>query len=205
MSGQTTIHVQRCLDRLHAGDEAARHDLIDTACGRLTRLARKMLRGDGRVRRWEQTDDVFQSAMLRLCRALQQVTPQSPREFFRLAALQIRRELIDLARHYYGPHGSAAKHQTRGIDNHTDDLPQDTDEPADSSHDPSRLMAWSEFHEQAAALPEDEREVFELVWYQGVTQAEAAHLLQVSAKTIQRRWQAACLSLHQALGGDLPT
>jgi RNA polymerase sigma-70 factor (ECF subfamily) len=192
------------LDRLQAGDEAARRDLIDTACERLTRLARKMLRADGRVRRWEQTDDVFQSAMLRLCRALQHVTPQSAREFFRLAALQVRRELIDLARHYYGPHGIGAKHQSRGIENHADGRARDTHEPADSSHDPSRLMAWSEFHEQVAALPEEEREVFDLVWYQGVTHAEAANVLLVSAKTIQRRWQAACLSLHEALGGQLP-
>jgi len=95
MAGQTTIHVQRCLDRLKAGDEAARHDLIDTACDRLTRLTRKMLHADGRVQRWEQTDDVFQRAMLRLCRALQHVTPQSPREFLHLAALQIRRELVN--------------------------------------------------------------------------------------------------------------
>ena len=204
MPGSTTILVQRCLDRLQAGDEAARRDLIDTACARLTRLARKMLRADGRLRRWEQTDDVFQSAMLRLCRALQHVIPQSPREFFRLAALQIRRELIDLARHYYGPHGLGAKHQSKGIKKHAEDMPQDTPEPADSSHDPSRLMAWSEFHEEAAALPEKEREVFDLVWYQGVTHAEAATLLQVSGKTIQRRWQAACLSLHEALGGQLP-
>lgn len=65
-------------------------------------------------------------------------------------------------------------------------------------------MAWSEFHERAAALPEEEREVFDLLWYQGVTHAEAASLLQVSTKTIQRRWQAACLSLHRALGGQLP-
>jgi hypothetical protein len=28
--------------------------------------------------------------------------------------------------------------------------------------------------------------------------------LGVSAKTIQRRWQAACLRLHEALGGHLP-
>lgn len=125
MAGQTTFHVQRCLDRLNAGDEAARGELINTACGRLTRLARKMLHADGRVRRWEQTDDVFQSAMVRLCRALQQTTPQTARQFFRLAALQIRRELIDLARHYYGRHGSGPKHPSRGSDKPPDETPED--------------------------------------------------------------------------------
>jgi RNA polymerase sigma-70 factor (ECF subfamily) len=36
-------------------------------------------------------------------------------------------------------------------------------------------------------LPEDEREVFDLVRIQGMTQAEAAQLLDVSAETVKRR------------------
>ncbi len=40
------------------------------ACERLTRLARKMLKDFGRVRRWEETDDVVQNALLRLYRTL---------------------------------------------------------------------------------------------------------------------------------------
>ena len=35
-------------------------------------------------------------------------------------------------------------------------------------------------------LPEDEREVFDLVRIQGMTQAEAAHVLCVSAATVTR-------------------
>ena len=65
-------------------------------------------------------------------------------------------------------------------------------------------MAWGEFHEAVGALPEDERDVFDLLWYQGLTRQEAAALLEVSAKTVQRRWQAACLRLHDALHGELP-
>jgi RNA polymerase sigma-70 factor (ECF subfamily) len=204
MPGETTLHVQRCLDRLQAGEEAARRELIDIACGRLTRLARKMLHADRRVRRWEETDDVFQNAMMRLCRALEKITPPSARDFFRLAALQVRRELIDLARHYYGPHGPALKQDSIAIGEHADDLLQETPEVADRSSDPARMIAWTEFHEQIGALPDEQREVVDLLWYQGLTHAEAATLLQVSAKTIQRRWQAACLNLHQALGGQLP-
>jgi DNA-directed RNA polymerase specialized sigma24 family protein len=36
-------------------------------------------------------------------------------------------------------------------------------------------------------LPEDEREVFDLVWIQGMTQAEAAQELCISAATMKRR------------------
>jgi RNA polymerase sigma-70 factor (ECF subfamily) len=64
------------------------------------------------LKRWEQTDDVLQNATPRLCRALRETTPPTVRDFFRLAALHVRRELIDLARHHYGPQGPAARHHT---------------------------------------------------------------------------------------------
>ena len=202
MADNPTVILQRCLDRLRAGDEAARDDLLRAACDRLTRLTRKMLRDDGRVKRWEQTDDVLQNALMRLCRALREDTPESLRAFFRLAAVQVRRELIDLARHYYGPRGPAAAHESRppAPDGESGTSP----EPPDSRHEPSRLALWGEFHQQIGALPEEEREVFDLVWYQGLTHAEAAALLGVSTKTVQRRWQAGCLRLHDALHGELP-
>jgi RNA polymerase sigma-70 factor (ECF subfamily) len=203
MAEETTLLVQQCLDRLRAGDAAAREELLATACTRLTRLARKMFHADGRLRQWEQTDDVFQGAMLRLCRALQDVTPASPREFFRLAALQIRRELIDLARHHFGPAG-AAGHRPQPPAGETPMRPPEALDPSESTLDPGHLAAWGEFHEQIGRLPEEEREVFELLWYQGLTHPQAAELLQVSTKTIQRRWQAACLRLHAALQGNLP-
>jgi RNA polymerase sigma-70 factor (ECF subfamily) len=204
MPEETTFQVQRCLDRLNAGDVAARQELLTAACGRLTRLAQKMFQAEGRLRHWEETDDVFQGAMVRLCRALTAVTPTGPREFFRLAALQVRRELIDLARQHYGPTGAAVRKRLRapaGADGESSSPPPD---PSDSSLEPTKLAAWGEFHEQIGRLPEDEREVFDLVWYQGLSHAEAAELLGVSTKTIQRRWHAACLALHQALGGNLP-
>jgi RNA polymerase sigma-70 factor (ECF subfamily) len=199
----TTLHLQHCLDRLQQGETAARDELVKTACERLSRLARKMLKADGRLRRWEETGDVFQNAMLRLCRALREVTPGSLREFFRLAALQIRRELIDLARHYYGPGGLAAHHETLRPGDGRDARAPALD-PSDSRDEPSKLALWTEFHERVGALPEDEREVFDLVCYQGLTHAEAAKLLDVSTKTVQRRWQAACLKLHEAMHGELP-
>ena len=95
--------IQACLDQLRQGDDSARAALLECACERLTRLARRMLRGFPRVQRWEQTDDVLQNALLRLRRALEKTSPESVRSFVNLAAVQIRRELIDLARHYDGP------------------------------------------------------------------------------------------------------
>jgi RNA polymerase sigma-70 factor (ECF subfamily) len=195
--------LQRCLDRLQAGDEAARKELLESACERLRRLTRTMLRDYRRLKRWEETDDVLQNALVRLYRALQQVTPATPRDFYRLATLQIRRELIDLARHHYGPEGHGGHHESLGGEGEADTRPAPY-EAADATHSPGRLAEWAEFHEEVANLPEEEREVFDLVWYQGLTHAEAAELLGVSTKTVQRRWHAACLTLHEKLGGQLP-
>lgn len=195
MTGNSTTHLQHCLDRLQAGDGAARDELLNAAGARLTKLARKMLRADGRLRRWEETDDVLQTALMRLLQALRTVTPATPREFFRLSARQIRLTLIDLARHHYGPHGAAAHHET---------LPPQGQERSDATLEPDRLAAWTEFHERIEALPEEQREVFELVWYQGMKHDEVGSLLNVSTKTVQRRWLAARERLIEVLDGQLP-
>jgi RNA polymerase sigma-70 factor (ECF subfamily) len=199
--GDTSFRLKNCLDRLQAGEEAARNELLTNACQRLQRLTRKMFREDDPLRRLEESDDVFQNAMLRLCRALTAIIPDSVPGFFALAALQIRRELVDLARHYFG---RAHKQETQGPCQTGESTITFTGDQPDPSHDPARLAAWTEFHEQAGALPEEEKEVFDLVWYQGLTRAEAATVLSVSTKTVQRRWQSACLRLHQVLQGRLP-
>jgi RNA polymerase sigma-70 factor (ECF subfamily) len=147
---------------------------------------------------------VLQNAAIRLHRTLRQLPVETARDFFRLAALNIRRELLDLAKHYYGPQGHGAHHVTRGPgDTASGDGPW-AEAPADLSREPSRLAAWGEFHERIGALPDEEREVFDLLWYQGLSQAEAAELLGVSERTVKRRWQAARLKLHDALGGEVP-
>jgi RNA polymerase sigma factor (sigma-70 family) len=194
--------LQTWIDQMQAGEPTARDQLLGHACERLRRLTRKMLKGFARVKHWELTDDVLQNALLRLWTALGQVTPRSTRDFYRLAALQIRRELIDLTRQYYGPQGMGA-HQAGNVE-----CDRSTNAPranaADLTLEPSRLATWTEFHQRVDTLPEDEREVFDLLWYQGLTQPEAAALLTISEATLRRRWLAARRRLHQALKGDLP-
>jgi RNA polymerase sigma-70 factor (ECF subfamily) len=197
-----TLLIQSYLDRLRAGDETARGQLLQCACERLRSLARKMLRAYPRVHRWEETDDILQNAALRLHRTLGQIPLATPRDFFRLAALNIRRELLDLAKHYYGPLGQGAHHASLGPGD--DDGNRPPADRADLSHEASRLAAWGEFHEHIGALPEEEREIFDLIWYQGLSQAEAAELLGVSDRTVKRRWQSARLRLHEGLHGEIP-
>jgi RNA polymerase sigma factor (sigma-70 family) len=184
-----TVQLQALLDQAGQGDEQAYGELLSVASTRLHKLARKMPRDFPRLRRWEQTDDVFQTAAMRLHRSLSEVKPESVRQFFGLAATQIRRTLIDLARHHYGPEGHGAKHES-GADNEKGET--DT---------PETLASWVEFHEQVDQLPADEREVFQLLWYSGTTQREAAELLGISERTVLRRYCRARLHLRKALHG----
>ena len=104
--------LQNLIDRALEGDTAAHEALLNHACDRLLRLTRKMFHGYPNLRRWEQTDDVFQNSMIRLHRALADVRVESVRHFFRLAAVEVRRELLDLAKHHFGPEGNGAKYHT---------------------------------------------------------------------------------------------
>lgn len=195
-----TVDLQSILDRASRGDDGAYAELVSRASARLLKLTRRMFRGYPHLRRWEQTDDVFQSAAMRLYRSLHNVRPGSVREFFGLAALQIRRTLIDLARHHFGPEGDAAHH-------HSGDgqLPGNpVERAAASSTEPTSLEEWADFHAAIDTLPDDEREVFGLVWYSGMPQAEIAQLLGVSVPTVKRRWQRGRVLLNEKLRGESP-
>ena len=117
--------------------------------------------------------------------------PEGVRQFYALAGVQIRRELLDLAKHYQGAHGVGANH-------HSDDGRAAQRQCADPL-EPETLDAWTRFHELVGCLPEEEREVVQLVWYEGFKQPQAAELLGVSLATLKRRWQSARLRLSELL------
>jgi DNA-directed RNA polymerase specialized sigma24 family protein len=96
-AGHTT-RLHGWLAEMRRGDVNARNEVIGHACDRLRTLTHRMLKGFNGVRRWAETDDVLQNSLLRLHRALADVRPETPRQFYALAAQQIRRELLDLAR-----------------------------------------------------------------------------------------------------------
>ena len=131
------------------------------------------------------------------------VRPESSRHFYNLAATQIRRVLIDLARRYYGAEGLGSHHDT--VAGKPEGEVQPRYEQADLAGEPSDLAEWTEFHEQVESLPEEEREVFSLLWYEQMSQDEAAEILGVTTRTVRRRWQEARYRLTKArLGEPLP-
>ena len=178
---------------LREGDRSAADELLRAVGDRLGRLAHRMLGEYPGVRSAADTNDVVQGAMLRLMRALGDVKPESTRAFTGLAALQVRRELLDLARHF-AVRGAGAKLAE----------PATADFGTSGAESPADLELWARFHAAVETLPESEREAFGLIYYQGHTRGQAAFLLGVSERTVFRWWSSACLLLNERMGGQLP-
>ncbi|MBM3983954.1 MAG: sigma-70 family RNA polymerase sigma factor [Planctomycetes bacterium] len=189
-----SVNLQECLDRWQAGDRRAADDLLRATGARLEKLARRMTRSFPNVRGNADTGDVLQNSLIRLLRTLRTLRPKTTRDFFNLAAVHIRRELIDLARRCKGK---------RPV---TLDLPDDSDRPVHRAEADSDATGtadfdlWVRFHEAVDALPADEREVVGLVFYHGWTQGRIATLFDVDERTIRRRWASACEKLRDTVG-----
>jgi len=193
MATDSTTQLQGLIDRLIAGDSSARDEVIARAYARLRVLAHKMLKRFPDVRSVEDTDDLLHDSFPRLLRAVETVSPPAVAEFFGLASRQMRWELLDLVGRCKGPAAawgrSAGGDGDRSTSDPRGDVPGTTDNPV-------MLATWSEFHKRVETLPEKEREVFELLWYQEMTQPDAARILQIAESTVRRHW----LSARRQLG-----
>lgn len=199
-SSLRTSHLHNWFHRMQAGDRGASEELLRAIGERMERLARRMLRAFPNVRRNADTGDVFQESVVRLLRTLEQLDPPPPsvRDFFRLAAAHIRRELLDLARRC----GAAKRRGEVALPE--GDSASAFDPPA-ADDDPDEMDRWRRFHEEVEKLPVEEREVIGLRFYHGWSEAEIAELFGVSDRTIRRYWAAGCARLVDALGAALPT
>lgn len=181
-----TVSMHEMIRQFQAGDGTALNELITRTQVQLEHLTRKMLHGFPGVHAHEQTDDVLQNALVRMTRALQEVTPQSVREYFALAAELLRRELIDLARRY-------SRRSTQALEEGNDAAPEATD-----------IDQWAALQVAIEKLPVEQREVFGLTFYHGWTQPQIAELLQISDRQVRRLWTSACLELNRLVEGRLP-
>jgi RNA polymerase sigma factor (sigma-70 family) len=191
-----TVELHGWLDRIKAGDPNALNTLLERVSRRLERLARKMIKRFPRIARWADAEDVLQNASLRLIRALAEVRPGSMRDFYALASIQIRRELLDTTKKLYGPEGEGAN--LVAIDPDDSAVKRRLDPPANVD-DERELEKWRQFHEEVERLPPDEREVVGLIFYQGWKQDQVAELFGVSVRTVQRWWQKALEKLQSLL------
>jgi RNA polymerase sigma factor (sigma-70 family) len=196
VEGPTTVVVQRYLDEL-AGDAPAEplvRALLDRALGRLHQLCAAFLYGSyPRLARPPvnlHVDEFLSAVIERLLKALREARPATVRQFFNLASQHMRWELNDLARRL--DKEPVAVELCEGL------VPAPPDSASGLTPDCRRML------EAIANLPEKEREAFDLVRIQGLTQAEAAQVLGVSTMTINRRLNRGLLMLTETLGDLFP-
>lgn len=194
MDSAVTVELQRLLDRLRAGDQAARREFLEQACNRLRRLAGKILAGSfPNLQRRHDVDSVVHETWLRLMQAMQKADPPTVADFFRLAAHKIRQVLLDMATQRQREH-----HQNETLMPANDSL-ANRHEPADQSLDGARLAVWTEFHNKVGELADAERTIFEMHYYLGLPQAEIAQILELHPRKVSYLWVAAT----EQLAGDL--
>jgi RNA polymerase sigma-70 factor (ECF subfamily) len=192
----TTVIVERYLAELacEAPADPVVRLLLDRAFLRLQRFCATLLHHDyPRLTRPPlnlQTDELLGAVVERLLKALREARPRTAREFFALAGQHMRWELKDLARRL-------------------DEQPVavellDGQPPAPASSDSGLSADGRRMLEAIDGMPEDEREAFDLVRIQGLTYAEAAELLSVAPKTIQRRLDRGLRLLTERLGDLRP-
>jgi RNA polymerase sigma-70 factor (ECF subfamily) len=193
-TSHTTAAFQRYLDQLqaHAGEASAApivRELLGDAAERLHVLCAALLhRSYPRLTRPPlnlQADEMLSAVVERLMKALREARPGNVRQFFALANQHMRWELNDLARRL--------DERTPAVAMRESVADQEISESVASANTLRILQAIDD-------LPEHEREVFGLVRVQGLTHAEAAAVLDVSTKTVQRRLNRCVLLLSERVG-----
>ena len=182
--------------QLRAGDPDAAEPEFRKILKKVERLAAAAFGRFPRVGRFVELDDVIQNSLIRLLAALRDIRPDNTRQFYALANELIRRELLDLAKHFYGPRGEGTHRAAVAVGGAAGEVAPIA--PADAA-ELDRLTA---FHEAVARLPVEEREAVGLTYYHGWSQAEVAALLQVSVRTVRRWLESATAALRAELEGD---
>lgn len=192
----TNVAIQGCLNRLARAteDSDARQivlELVSVGAGRilllcgstLSRRYPRLANGPFNV----QPDDLLGAVVERLIKAMRNVRPLHAREFFALAMKHIRWELNGLVREL-----DAQRHEP---------LPSDVTardpEASDERFSPLGHRILQAIH----GLAQSDQEIFNLVRLHGMTQRDAADVLGISERTVERRLKRILPRLRGELGG----
>jgi RNA polymerase sigma-70 factor (ECF subfamily) len=195
----TTAAVQRYLDEwpAMAGESPAEpvvRALLGRSVRRLHQLCATLLhRSYPRLTQPPlnlQADELLGAVVERLLKALREARPASARQFFALACQHMRWELNDMARRL--------DEQPAAVELRDESLPAPPSSDSGLTPDGRRILAAIE------GLPEAEREAFDLVRIQGMSQPEAARVLGVSVMTVNRRLGRGLQLLAETLGDLSP-
>lgn len=193
---RTTVAVQAYLDELAKGApaEPVVRALLDRSAGRLHLLCATLLfQSYPRLTRPPlnlQVEEMLSAVVERLLKAMREVRPQSVRQFFGLANRHMRWELNDMARRLDD------QSVVLGLQESAVASPESSGSVINVN---TRRML-----DAIEGLPEDEREVFELLRIQGLSYTETAEVLNVSESTVHRRLNRGLMSLEERLADLRP-
>jgi RNA polymerase sigma factor (sigma-70 family) len=178
----TDLAVQRCLNQMaqipnYVDVQQIVRELLSVAAERLGTLCGLMLRRSyPRLARGPfnvDPDELLSAVVERMIKAMRIVRPTHCRQFFALANQHIRWELNELA---------------RDLESNMCKVPlSDTMVGTPSDHTVELSPRACHILKAINSLPESDREIFELVRLQGMSQSSAAEILGISVKTVQRR------------------
>jgi RNA polymerase sigma factor (sigma-70 family) len=196
---RTTVAIQHYLDDLNRPGGASLtepivRDLLGCAAQRLHVLCAAMLyRNYPRLAQPPvnlQATEMLSSVIERMLKAMREVRPGNVRQFFSIASQHMRWELNDIARRL-----EKREVAVRLREEFVAPPPE-----SDSTIGPTAFRIL----EAIECLPEEDREVFDLIRIHGMTQPEAAEILGVSVRTVQRRLTNSILLLTEELADLRP-
>lgn len=198
MTDDSSADLQDLIERLRSGDDTAHRELLERAHNRLLRIAATIFKEDfPGLRGRHDLESVVSEVWIRLAGALETVHPETVDGFFGLVFQKVRHVLLDMAKRQ---RRDDARGQVGLIEGSDPEVHRDVD-PADTTHEPTRLAALTEFHRQVEKLPDAERSIFELHYYGDFSQAEIAQIQGLQPKQVSRLWLAATGRLARWFGG----
>jgi RNA polymerase sigma-70 factor, ECF subfamily len=187
-----TAHMVSLVEHWRAGDKAAGEELFEYVQQRLQHFAQQMLRYNRDVRTQVETADLVQQSCVRLLQALQRVTPTSMAHFRNVAYQHVRWELRSLAARFQG-------RRAQPLPEHVEPVA-----PGTTPEEQEDLEKWAAFYEAVGKLPEKDRTLFDLRFFEGLKWAEIADELGIHERNARERWARVLIALRKAVGDWLP-
>ena len=184
--------VSRLLSGAREGDSRAAAQLFPLVYAQLRDLARRRM-ADERAGHTLQATALVHEAYLKLLGGCDSAPWSSPKQFFFAAAEAMRQILIDHARARAGPKRGGGRKR----------VPLGALDLAADDHAPE-ILALDEAISRLEQVSPDVAAVVRLRFFAGLTVAETAEALGISARTVKREWTYARARLFRELNCDEP-
>lgn len=168
-------------------DPATQSDLPEYLRNRMKVLVERMFSQWPHLRNDRQIDAYIHNVTNKLAISLRHVRPTNIESFLQLTASEMRLSLEVLARAGLNDDSQIA---STGPEFQSTKSIVEGDVTLIDLHDskPGKGMTWLRFHSAVRQLPAEERTIFDLLYYHGMSRAEVTDLLEIPEPDLNRRW-----------------